>query len=181
MSKIGRLSLCALMVFAVASITLVGAQTPEPGPEHERLNYFVGKWTSKGQVNENSIGMPAGKFTGKDTCEWFDGKFAVVCHNEGSGPMGTHTGIGIMSYSSMNDTYTYYGTDSMGMAMTTIPHGNVDGKIWVYNDEADMGGVTVTNRYIIEEKSKNSYSFKWEIQDPEGNWVTIMEGVTKRA
>ena len=50
--------------------------------------------------------MPAGKFKGTEKCEWFDGKFAVVCHTEGKGPMGEMKGLGIMSFSPDQGVYT---------------------------------------------------------------------------
>jgi hypothetical protein len=180
MSCVRRFAACFLLVLFAAGLTLVGAQdAPKPGPEHARLGYFVGKWTSEGEISENPMGMPSGKFTGSDNCEWFDGKFSVVCKSTSKGPMGETKGLGIMSYSSMEGVYTYYGTDSTGMAMTTVPKGKVDGKTWVYDDEAKMGDETVKNRYTIVEKSATSYSFKWEVQGPDG-WMTVMSGVTKK-
>jgi hypothetical protein len=60
--------------------------------------------------------------TSKDTCEWHEGRFAVICRSEGTGPMGPTKGLGILSYSPEEKVYTYYGTDSSGMmTMTTIP------------------------------------------------------------
>ncbi len=124
--------------------------------------------------------MPAGKFTGTDRCEWFEGKFAVVCHSEGDGPMGPTKGMGIMSYSADAKAYTYYGTDSSGMAMTTVPKGKIDGKTWVYDDESMMGGTMVKSRYTMVETSNTSYTFKWEMQGPDGQWMTVMEGKGKK-
>ena len=180
MKSVRRFAACLSLVLFAAGLTLVGAQeAPKPGAEHERLSFFVGKWTSAGEIMENTMEMPTGKFTGSDHCEWFDGNFAVVCKSEGNGPMGETKGLGIMSYSPMAGVYTYYGTDSTGMAMTTIPLGKVDGKTWVYDDEAKMGDETVKNRYVIVETSATSYTFKWEIEGPDG-WTTVMSGATKK-
>jgi hypothetical protein len=181
MDNVLRFAIRGSLVFAVvACFTWTAAQeAAQPGPEHERLGYFVGKWTNEGEIKENPMGLPAGKFSGKDECDWFEGKFAVVCKSQGDGPMGSNTGLGIMSYSASEGVYTYYGTDSMGMTMTTIPRGKVEGKAWVYEDESKMGDVTVKNRYSIEETSPNTYTFKWELQGHEG-WMTVMEGTSTR-
>jgi len=180
MNNVRRFAACASLVFFVAGLTLVGAQgAPEPGPEHAKLGYFVGKWTNEGELKENPMGMPAGKFSGKDHCEWFEGKFAVVCKSEGKGPMGATKGIGIMSYSATDGVYTYYGTDSTGMAMTTVPRGRVDGKTWVYDDETEMDGKSIKNRYTMVETSATSYTFEWEVEGPDG-WTTVLKGVTKK-
>ena len=63
-------------------------EMPKPGPEVKKLGYFVGTWTSEGELKENPFGMPAGKFTSTDKCEWFSGGYQVVCHSTGKGPMG---------------------------------------------------------------------------------------------
>jgi hypothetical protein len=181
MENVRRFAVCASVILSVAAcLTLVGAQeAPAPGPEHERLGYFVGNWASKGEIKENPMGMPAGDFTGKDHCEWFEGKFSVECRSEGNGPAGPVKGIGILGYSPMEGVYTYYGIDSTGMAMTTIPRGRVDGKTWVYDDEAKMGDTTVKNRYTMVETSATSYTFKWEVEGPDG-WMTVMQGTSKK-
>ena len=180
MKNVRRFAFCASLILFVSGLTFVAAQeAPEPGPEHAKLGYFVGDWTNEGAIEEHPIGMPAGDFSGTDHCEWFDGKFAVVCESEGKGPMGKTKGIGIMSYSSMDGVYTYYGLDSTGMAMTTVPRGRIDGKTWVYDDESQIDGKTIKNRYTMVETSSTSYTFKWEMEGPDG-WMTIMHGVTKK-
>ena len=42
------------------------ADQPQPGPEHKRLEVWVGEWTYEGEAKETPIG-PAGKFAGKLT------------------------------------------------------------------------------------------------------------------
>ena len=69
--------------------------------------------------------------------------------------------------------------DSTGMAMTTVPRGKVDGKTWTYNDEAEMGGMTIKNRFIMVETSATSYTFKWELEGPD-SWKTVMDGVARK-
>ena len=118
-----------MVLACLATVTLVSAQAPTmptPGPEHQRLGYFTGKWTSEGEMKESPFG-PGGKFTSSDDCQWFEGKFAVVCRTEGKGPMGPMKGLGMMSYSGEEKVYTYYGLDSSGMTMTSVPRGTVQG------------------------------------------------------
>src|SRR5688500_18254741 len=84
----------ALLIVCAVSIVLVqlglGAQAPQPqkpGPEHQRLAYFVGTWTGDGEMKPGPFG-PGGKMSSKDTCEWFEGGFVVVCRGDGKSPMG---------------------------------------------------------------------------------------------
>jgi hypothetical protein len=171
------------LIAAAVVIALVGfqfavaaqaPQAPKPGPEHQRLEYFVGKWTSEGEMKPGPMG-PGGKITSSDTCEWFEGKFAVVCRSEGTTPMGPSKGLGILGYSPEEKVYTYSGVDNSGMTMTTIPRGTVQGNTWTYNDESMMGGKKVKTRVTIKEASPTAYTFKMEMQNPDGTWAPMME------
>ena len=155
-------------------------KAPKPGPEHQRLGYFVGKWKSEGTVAENPF-MPAGKMSGTDTCEWFEGKFAVVCRSQGKGPMGPTRGLGIMGYSAEEKAYLYYGVENSPMAMTTVPKGTVEGDTWTYADESRMGDKVVKSRYTIKVVDKKSYTFRYEMQGPDGQWKTVVEGKSTRS
>ena len=149
-------------------------QPPKPGPEHQRLGYFVGKWTSEGEMKPGPMG-PGGKITSNDTCEWFDGHFAVVCRSEGKTPMGASKGVGILGYSTEEKVYTYSGVDNSGMIMTTVPRGTVQGDTWTYTDESLMGGQKVKSRVTIKELSPTAYTFTMEFQGPDGKWAPMME------
>src|SRR5918992_422641 len=125
----------SLGLVAAAGVALAQApEAPKPGPELKLLQYFVGKWTSEGEMKPGPMG-PGGRITGSDTCEWFEGRFAVICRSEGKTPMGPSKSIGILSYSPEEKVYTYYGVDSSGMTMTSIPRGTVQGDTWTYTDE----------------------------------------------
>lgn len=165
----------ALSLVALQPVVAQGPQLPKPGPEHQRLAYFVGTWTSVGEMKSGPMG-PGGKMTSRDTCEWYDGRFAVVCRSEGQGPMGPSKSLGILGYSPEEKIYTYYGTDSSGtMTMTTVPRGTVKGDTWTFTDESVMGGQKIKNRVTLRELSPMAYTFLMEIQGPDGKWTALME------
>jgi hypothetical protein len=164
----------ALVVVGPVAVFTQAPPAPKPGPEHQKLAYFVGNWTSEGEMKPGPFG-PGGKMSGKDRCEWLEGRFAVVCHNEGKGPMGPMKGIGILSYSSEEKVYTYYGMDNSGMVMTSVAKGTVQGDTWTYTDEGMMGGVKMKSRVTIKEVSPTVQTFLLEIQGPDGKWVPMME------
>jgi hypothetical protein len=176
MNRTSRILSGALAALLVAG--MARAQEPEgppkPGPEHKKLGYFVGDWRTQGEMKPGPMG-PGGKFTGTDKCEWFEGGFAVVCRSEGKGPGGPMKGLGILSYSPEEKVYTYTGTDSMGMTMTTVPRGTVQGNTWTYNDESMMGGEKTKSRVVIKELSPKEYSFTMELQGKDGKWMPMME------
>jgi Protein of unknown function (DUF1579) len=179
-----QFALLAVCVFvSVAAVQTAGAQAPpapKPGPEHQKLAYFVGKWTTEGEIKPGPMG-PGGKQTATDNCEWFDGKFAVVCHSDGKGPTGPTKSIGLLSYSSEEKVYTYYGLDNTAMTMASVPKGTVQGDTWTFNDEGMMGGQKFKSRVTIKELSPSAYTFKLELQGPDGKWAPMMEAKSTKA
>ena len=173
----------AVSVVAAAWGSLVfaaGQQAPTPGPEHKKLGYFVGKWTTEGEIKASPMG-PAGKVTSTDDCQWFDGGFAVICHSTGTTPAGPSKSVGIMGYSTEEKVYTYYGMDNSAMAMTSVPRGTVEGDTWTYTDESLMGGQKVKSRVTLKTLSPTAYTFTMEIQGPDGKWAPMMEAKSTKA
>jgi hypothetical protein len=141
MKKMSNL-FAAYVVVSMAGVQVVSAQSPlapKPTPQHARLGYFVGKWTAEGEVKPGPMG-PGGKMTSSDTCEWFDGRFSVICRSEGTTPAGPSKSLGIIGYSAEEKVYTYYGVDNTNMTMASVPRGTIQGDTWTYTDEGTMGG-----------------------------------------
>lgn len=174
------------LVITITMVCLTGvaaqpSQAAKPGPEHQKLGYFVGTWTSTGEMKPSPMG-PGGKMNMTETCELFQGGFAVVCRTEGTSPMGPMKGLGIMGYNAEEKVYTYYGVDNSPMNMASVPKGTIQGDTWTYNDESIMGGKKVKGRYVLKIASPTSYSFKWEMEQGPGKWTALMEGTaTKKA
>lgn len=170
----------ALQLFAVACVVAIwqaaspAQEPPKPSAEHQRLAYFVGKWTSVGEMKPSPMG-PGGKFTTTDSCEWFEGRFAVVCRGEGKTPMGPMKNLGVMSYSPEEKVYTYYAVDNSGMTMASVAKGTVKGDTWTYIDESVMGGQKIKMQVTVREVSPTEYTFRMEVQGPDGKLVPIME------
>ena len=175
--------LCTALALLVLSASTLRADEkpkgpPQPGPEHKRLAYFEGKWTTEGDMKESPFG-PAGKFSGTDVCEWFPGGFFLKCTGEGKGPMGEMKNLGLLGYNTEDKVYTYYGIDSMGMGDSA--RGTLKGDTWTYTSSNKMNGKVINGRYIMKELSPTSYSFMWQMQDDKGAWKTVMEGKETKA
>jgi hypothetical protein len=166
--------LAAFTVVSATGLQFAAAQAPKPGPEHARLGYFVGKWKAEGEMKPGPMG-PGGKMTSSDTCEWFEGRYSVVCRYEGSGPMGPSKGLGILGYNTEEKVYTYYGVDNANMTMASVPRGTLSGDTWTYTDEGTMGGKKYKSRVVIKELSPTSYTFRMDMQGPDGKWMPMME------
>ena len=125
---------------------------------------------------------PAGKITGTDTCEWFSGGFAVMCRSDGKSPAGPTKSLAIMGYSTEEKVYTYYGVDNSAMTMASVPKGTRQGDgTWTYNDEGVMGGQKYKSRVTLKELSPTEYTFKMELQGPDGKWMPLMEAKSTKA
>jgi hypothetical protein len=173
-------SIAMLAIVALSSATALAQPQPAPKPtaEHQKLGYFVGTWSMAGEMKPTPFG-PGGKVTSTETCEWFQGNFAVVCRSEGTSPMGPMKGIGIMGYSAEEKVYTYYGVDNSPMNMASVPKGTVQGDTWTYNDEAMMGGQKIKSRFVLKIASPTSYTMKWEMEQG-GKWTPAMEGTATK-
>lgn len=172
--------------FAVVAVLTITGQTlaaqgapTKPGPEHEKLGYFVGKWKTEGSVKAGPMG-PAGKTSSIDDCQWFEGKFSVLCHYEGTTPNGPSKSIGILGYSIEDKAYTYYGVDNSAMAMASVPKGHLQGDTWTYTDESTVNGKPTKSRVHIKEISPTKYTFSLEIEGPDGKFVQVMESTSTK-
>jgi hypothetical protein len=164
----------SLAVLALGAGLLAQAPAaPKPGPEHKPLQYFVGKWTSEGEIKPGPLG-PGGKVTSSDSCEWFTGGFQVVCRGEGSGAMGKMSSLGVMAYSAADKAYTYYGIDNMGSS--ELAKGNKSGNNWTFTSTSSFAGQTFQSRFTIVEASPKEYTFRWESSQDGKKWAVLMEG-----
>jgi len=172
-------ALVLAVLVCVVSLARAEDKAPRPGPEVERLGFFVGTWKTTGELKESPF-MPAGKYTEKATCEWFSGKFAVICRIKGKGPMGSMEGIGIMGWSSEEKAYVYYGVDNSPMAWASVPKGTFADGVWTYDDESRMGGQMVKSRYVMKQNGKKAYTSTWSVLGADGKWQAVMEATSTR-
>jgi uncharacterized protein DUF1579 len=168
----------SLVVLGVGGRVLAQPQAPKPGPEHKALGYFVGKWTSEGEMKPGPLG-PGGKVTSTDSCEWFKGNFQVVCRGEGTGPMGPMTSLGVLAYSAADKAYTFYGIDNTGMG--ELSHGQKKGSTWIYTATSNIEGKQFQSRYTIVETSPTTYTFTWEMSTDKKTWSVALEGKATKA
>lgn len=124
-------SLVAAALFAQAPAP------PRPGPEVQKLGYFVGEWKFEGEGKDSSFG-PGGRFSGTETCEWFAGGFQVICRSEATGPTGKTAGFSVIAYDPETREYTYYTIDSTGFS--ALARGTVTGETWTYTWAGTAGG-----------------------------------------
>jgi len=179
MKKVGGFSLIVALLLGFVGILRAqdAGGLPKPGPEHEKMAYFVGKWTSDGDLKPSPYG-PGGKFTFTETCEWLDGKFAILCRSEGQMVGMTVKGLSVMSYDSGERNYIYFESNSMGE--NTFSHGTVDGDTWTWTSESKMNGQMMHSRFTLKRLTDDSASYKFEMASGSEPFAVLMEGKQSR-
>lgn len=149
-------------------ISLAHAQTPRtPGPEHARLENLAGQWTIEGESRGD-------RFTRSETCEWFAGRFHLICRSEADGATGVVKGQSIIGYDADAKNYTFYFISSIGTSI--LMRGTVEGTVWTWNGELRVGGEMMKARTTITDQSPTSYSFKMEGSFGDGPWMLLEQG-----
>jgi len=158
---VNRVIIAALIVVGLSSTT--AAQLAAPRPEHARLDTFAGRWTIDGESE-------GGKVLLSETCEWFPGRFHLVCRREGKGPRGTVAGHSIMTWEASANTYAMITINSNGASL--IAHGTLADNVWTWNGTVDVAGRALKVRLTTTSQSPSAYTSVAEASI-DGKWVAI--------
>jgi len=162
----------SILLFAGAAFAQMGM--PKPGPEHQKLNYFVGNWTSEGDMKPGPMG-PGGKVTVSEDTQWMEGGFFVVIHSTfKSVAMGNGSGIAFMGYDPQEKVYSYDEFNSWGEANHS--KGTVEGDTWTWISDIKAGPQTMKGRFTMKILSPTSYTYKFEMSADGTKWDLVMDG-----
>lgn len=160
--------------FTALSLAQAPPEPPKPGPEHKKLEYFVGTWKTEGEVKANPY-MPAGKSVGTQTTTLGPGGFFLEGRAEGENYPTTH---GITAYDSHANLYTTFYASSAGLVGGGT--GTVDGNTWTWMLEDKWLGEAFKGRTTVTVKSASQFTAKYEYLDPKGSYVTLVESTATR-
>lgn len=150
---------------------------PTPGPEVKKLADFVGTWKIEGEMQKSPMG-PGGRTSATSVCSWFDGEFFLVCHDDGTSPMGKSKGLEILGWDAGKKHYTFWSIDSFGMSEISL--GTVAGDTWTFMNDEKMGNETVKSRFMLVRESPDRTRLSWSIS-PDGNtWSELFKGEETR-
>ena len=168
----------ALSTSSFAQAPTATAEQPKPGPEVQKLAYYLGTWKGEGETKGGPFG-PAGKLSSTTTCEWFDGGFHLVCRGEERGPTGTRKFLNIRAYDEKAKAYTEYGISNFGESEYQTG-GSIVGNKKTFVFDTDLGGKSTKLRYTEVQVSPTLFTYKAEASVDGGPWRMIAEGkVTK--
>ncbi len=151
---------------------------PAPGPEVEKLAYFVGGWFSTGHIKPSPLG-DGGDTRGRESCGWLPGKFFVGCMMLSESPMGRVQTEGIMGWDPDKRVYSWTSFDSMGRHETAI--GTFDGGAWTWSGETTMGEKMVKTRYVMSDTTPEGYAVRFETSSDGKQWNSLMEAKVVKA
>jgi hypothetical protein len=174
------------MVLAIALTLTCGmsalAQQPvgtlEPSSEHKKLQVFVGAWNDQAEVKPTPF-RPGGKMSIAETCDWFTGRFSVVCNAKTTGLLGDLKTLIVLTYDSEERVFRLYEFNSVGRS--NAAKGTVDRDTWTFNGESKVDGKLIRTRSTIRVTSLDSAAMKSELSVEDGPWTLVMALAGTRA
>lgn len=149
------------------------AETPaaKPGPEHQKLQVFVGDWTSEGETKASPLG-PAGKVAGKFSVRPVLGGFFIEFRGEETIGAATSQWIEIDGYdpSSKRYRWTSFGSDGSTATITyTLADTNMkyEGTMVMGGKEAKVRGTVVFDADFMGFLEKREFSLDGEKWSPQ--------------
>jgi VCBS repeat-containing protein len=136
-----------------------------PGPEHERLNAFVGTWKTEGETRASPLG-PAARITAVDTYEWFPGGFFLVHHVDARVGDEEIKVIEIIGHDASNGRYFTRSFDSQGNA-GTYEVSVRDGR-WTFTGKSERATVQVS-------ADGKTMTANWERSEDGSTWLPWMD------
>jgi hypothetical protein len=174
-----KMSLRATVLLLSAPLLSVGqAHAAQPGPEVQKLSYYVGTWQGHGEVKASPLGR-GGKLSSYQTCKWLRGGFQVICEGEEMGPSGKRGFLNILAYDQEAKAYTEYSVSSRGEAEYDR------GGSWIGRDltfvvNENAGGKRSRFRYTETHVSPSMYAYRAEVAIGRKPWTAISEGEIKK-
>lgn len=170
-----------LAVFlSLLAVTAAAQMSAKPGPEVQKLNYFVGAWTVDATIGQGPWGA-GGKYTGTITNEWAKGGFFLQAQAESKMPPelgGDTSALAFAGYDPQQNAYTRDEFNSNGDHITS--KGTLAADTWTWNSTRNFAGQDIQIRTTIKQLSPTSYSLKVESSIDGANWMTFMEGKATR-
>ncbi len=168
-----------VLLVSTAAAMAQAPQMPTPGPEHKALSTFAGKWSFEGKMNEGPMG-PGGPVTFTESCEMFEGGFALVCRSEGKNPMGPVKTLAIMTFDTEKKAYTYYAVEPGMPPFMAI--GKNEGKAWNWTTETSMSGQTMKTAVTVTVLTPTSQIFEMKMSTDGGKtWAPAMSGKSTKS
>jgi Protein of unknown function (DUF1579) len=150
--------------------TSAAEPAPKLGPEHRRLEVFLGTWMSKGQTEAGPNG-PAEKMMHHHSYEWLPGGFHLF--HRWDGHIGEHEskGIEIIGYDAPSEAYDLHFFDSDGWSR--IYKGTVHGRTWTLKGAGERCTI------VFSEDAK-TMTTHWDRTTDGVNWHPLCDVISTK-
>jgi hypothetical protein len=143
---------------------------PTLGPEHERLEVFVGHWAAKGRTEAGPSG-PSENMTHQHTYEWLPGRFHLL--HRWAGSIGTQEskGIEVIGYDAGADAYEAHFFDSDGWAR--IYQARARDRVWTFSGTRERCS-------IIFDDDGRTMTTHWDRSPDGATWEPLCDVTSTR-
>jgi hypothetical protein len=148
-------------------------QPGKPGPEHRRLDVFVGKWKMEGRQYESPFG-PAAKLTAVETYEWLPGGFFLVHHFEGRMDDQEMACIEIIGHDASSQSYPFHSFYNDGK--TNEWQARERDGVWILTgDWQTTDKASKVRCTTVFSDAGNTRTGKWERSSDGSQWQTFWD------
>jgi len=175
-----RTRIAGIFVFSVVAVAILAgqsAQPAKPGPDHQKLAAFVGKWNTEGESFVSPYG-PAGKITAVDTYAWLPGNFFLDHKFDGKQGTLAFSGTEILGYDAAAKAYVTHVFDNFGNTGTS--KGTAKGNIYSFTADTVVAGKPLKERGTVT-VAKDTITSKWEYSSDGMKWLPNFEVKLTRA
>ena len=174
-------ALLVLLALAILAPQAWAEPQPKPGPEHQKLEVAVGKWTYEGSGEASPFG-PAGKFKGKSTARMVLGGFFLESRGEDTGDSGyLYQSINLRGYDPVKKVYVDYGFENDGRATSNTS--TVSGTTWKSEGtRTDATGKAYKTRGVetyAADGRTSTFAVEYSADDGK-TWLPLWKGTMKK-
>jgi hypothetical protein len=141
-------------------------QVRRPGPEHKRLEVFLGHWRVEGQNGPLAPAAPGARVLGEQTYDWMPGGFFLIGRWVHRFDSALHEGISFIGHDPERPGYTADNFDNLGY------HRSYQlselGGVWQWS-----GGFERASMRFFDDGS--GFHTRWEISSDGRSWQPLCE------
>lgn len=156
------------------------AQAPaaKPGPETQRLGYFLGTWVIEGDSKDSPLSK-AGKMSGTEVVSWYEGGFFLILNGETQTPTGRSKYMVVKGWDPDGKAYQAFSISSTGTSgqapKIAARQASVSEKTWTTTWETILAGKPYHMRMTQTELSPTSYSERNEYSTDNKTWIMYLD------
>ena len=137
-----------------------------PGPEHERLEVFLGHWRVEGHNAPTAPSASAVKVLGEETYDWMPGGFFLIGRWVHRFDSSLHEGISFIGYDPESRSYTADNFDNLGYHRAY--------RLTEFADVWQFSGAFERATWRFDDDD-DGFTVNWEISKDGKTWAPLCE------